>query len=288
MSEEARPPQLELLVDTRERALLAELTRRQSSQSVCKFECRSEMLDIGDVHVRLVGGASPVLAILVERKTLGDLAASIRDGRYHEQKERSAASGAVRVLYVIEASPGALQLGDGPMPDVYGMPAARVQGCITSLLLSERVKVVITRSVEETAGLLVRLGAALLRRAESDASGHAHAHAHAHADAHAHAHAHADARYERSACTASAVRVRKRDNVDPRLCYLQQLCQVPGVSHGIATSIASAYPTMRALLSSLEGLPDDRAREAQLSKVPMVGRKLSARLCEYMMFAAPS
>ena len=248
---------LRLLVDTREHALMTELDRRLSSAQEPVMECRSEMLDVGDVHICV----DDAVAILVERKTLADLAASMRDGRYSEQKARAVASGAGQIMYVIEVTHGALHLGDGAMSDVNGMPAARIQGCIMSLIRSERIRIVFTRSVDETAGLLIRLGGVLLRRADD---------------------AKDNVSYERVACAASSVRARKRDNVDPRLCYLQQLCQIPGVSHGIATSIASAYPTMRALLSMLEGLPDDQARQAQLAKVPMVGRKLSDRLCQFM------
>lgn len=255
-----------ITVDTRERALMSELNRIMSDVSPV-VECHSEMLDVGDVHMHLEDDCgTPQLVVLVERKTLADLASSIRDGRYREQKERAVATGVSNIMYIIEATPGSLNLGYGTMSDVNGMPAARLQGCIASMILSNKISVTVTRSVEETAGFLVRLGSMLTKRAMADTK----------------VVMDASARYEQSACSASSVRTRKRDNVDPRLCYLQQLCQVPGISHGIATSIASAYPTMRALISSLEVLPDNHAREAQLAKVPMVGRKLSARLCEFM------
>jgi len=249
---------------------MAELTRQLAARpaAFASVTCSSAMLDIGDVHIRLdPDGDDAPPAILVERKTLADLAASLADGRYHEQKERSAASGSGQVVYVLEAHPSKLHFGDG-MADVNGMSAARVQGCLFSLLLTTQV--IVTRSVEETAGMLIRLGAAAQRRVQAD-KGQGQGQGQ-------------NARYVRAACAAASVRVRKRDNVDPSLCFLQQLCQIPGVSHGIATSIAKSFSTMRELISALEQAPDGRAREAQLSKVPMVGRKLSARICQFLEF----
>jgi crossover junction endonuclease MUS81 len=46
-----------------------------------------------------------VLDFIVERKTSDDLAASIRDGRYDEQKYRLKNCGINNVIYLIEGKP---------------------------------------------------------------------------------------------------------------------------------------------------------------------------------------
>jgi crossover junction endonuclease MUS81 len=47
-----------------------------------------------------------VLDFIVERKTADDLAASIMDGRYEEQKFRLKCCGINNVIYLVEGSPG--------------------------------------------------------------------------------------------------------------------------------------------------------------------------------------
>ena len=47
-----------------------------------------------------------VLDFIVERKTADDLAASIMDGRYEEQKFRLKNCGINNVIYLVEGTPG--------------------------------------------------------------------------------------------------------------------------------------------------------------------------------------
>ena len=96
----------------------------------------------------------------------------------------------------------------------------RTRGALLSLTIgSSRLPVVRTRDVSDTADFLMRAAEFLT----NDASrGHAN-----------------KGGYAGAACRASAaVFSKKRDNVDARQCYLQQLCQVPGVSYAIAAGIA--------------------------------------------------
>jgi hypothetical protein len=79
-----------------------------------------------------------------------------------------------------------------------------------------------------------------------------------------------------------AVATRKAKNVDARQCYLQQLSQIPGVSHKIACTIADAEGSgsMAALCARLQALPDDAAREKALQALPLVGPVLSRSIVQ--------
>lgn len=61
----------------------------------------TENLDIGDIHIRDSDGK---IAYVIERKANNDLDASIKDGRYREQKSRLIESGISRknIIYLIE------------------------------------------------------------------------------------------------------------------------------------------------------------------------------------------
>ena len=141
------------------------------------------------------------------------------------------------------------------------MSASRVQGCIVSLLL-QRTPLAMTSSVEETASLLIRLAKAISKTSREQKN--------------------PEESYERVACVSSSVNSRKRDNVSPHLCYLQKLCQIPGISHTIAKSVANVYPNMTALCLLLESLSDDKVRVAKLMEVPMIGKTIAVRICNHI------
>lgn len=68
---------MELIIDYREHNLIEELKLRN-------VEFKTENLEIGDISIQL----NNKTIYLIERKTLDDLASSIRDGRYKEQSFR--------------------------------------------------------------------------------------------------------------------------------------------------------------------------------------------------------
>ena len=137
-----------VLVDDRERALAAKLSRvPDANVSVVRLE-------VGDVHVLAEGGADPVLVL--ERKTREDLLGSLRDGRFHAQRERMVATyGRGRVAYVVE-----------------GMTRwdAAESGAEIALVLRDSVPVFWSRDVDDTAALVDRLCRCDLRERDAPPS----------------------------------------------------------------------------------------------------------------------
>jgi ERCC4-type nuclease len=80
---------MELIIDNRERDILNILS-----------DFKTANLDHGDI---MITHNSQVFAIF-ERKTLSDLAASIKDGRYHNQKKSLLESYDANKLYYIISS----------------------------------------------------------------------------------------------------------------------------------------------------------------------------------------
>lgn len=87
---------MNIIVTPTETALIAEFESKE-------IEIIKKPLLIGDIQIV---GSSDVISI-IERKTGDDLIASIKDGRYHEQKSRILQSGLSpnRVFYLIEGLP---------------------------------------------------------------------------------------------------------------------------------------------------------------------------------------
>lgn len=74
-------------------------------RSLGKSKCKKSLLSLGDIlwiYKDPVTNIEYVLDYILERKTLDDLAASIRDGRYREQKYRLKKSGISNVYYLFE------------------------------------------------------------------------------------------------------------------------------------------------------------------------------------------
>jgi ERCC4-type nuclease len=74
-----------LTIDIRETDVYNKMIDIQSSCTSNKFTILSSPLDIGDI---LISDKNKVPVLIIERKTIADLSASIKDGRYTEQSFR--------------------------------------------------------------------------------------------------------------------------------------------------------------------------------------------------------
>lgn len=81
-------------------------------------------MNIGDIHI-----VKEDICIILERKTFADFAASLKDGRYREQKYRLKESGAF-VAYLLEEVPNVPDLATYTH-SVYGLqPSAFISAII--------------------------------------------------------------------------------------------------------------------------------------------------------------
>lgn len=195
-----------LVVDSRENALIVALTADDTMHEV-------QQMDVGDAVIVLQEG---VLGLIVERKTEADLAASMRDGRYHEQKGRLMQ---VRDKYKY----GVVYILEGPR-DKKILPDATRDGMIMHTTLRDQIPVIVTADVGGTANWLTA-ATAFLAKQEKGVVG---------------------------ALTAdlSAGQVKKTTNASG--VYLRQLCNFMNVGQMRAAKIAMKYPTMARLVAAAQ------------------------------------
>lgn len=136
---------MELIIDTREHDLIKLITLPKVVKQ----------LDIGDILINNPDG----LSILIERKTINDLVASIKDGRYKEQKVRLQTFNG-QVIYIIEN----LLLKTNPYYE-------HIKGAIVSISLSN-FKVIQTKNIEETAEIINKIYAKLPEKKENITGGY--------------------------------------------------------------------------------------------------------------------
>lgn len=145
-----------LLVDQRETR-----TDRGSAISFSRLlqgaRAESRQLPLGDMvwvarpgpGAARAGDVEHVLGYVVERKRMQDLAASVFDGRYTEQKRRLRESGIARVLYLVE----------GRYSDTERIEASRLVSACANTQVKPGFYVLHTRSEDETADVLAALHA---------------------------------------------------------------------------------------------------------------------------------
>jgi ERCC4-type nuclease len=244
---------VEIALDVRERAL-------SDALDACGVTYASRSLDVGDVAFYAEArGAEPIM--VVERKTLADLAASIKDGRYKEQKSRLLSSvPASAIVYLLEVGAPSAFSFDARMRHSHMAPS--LQGAVCSLLVGYGFRVVMTRDVAETAAFLKRAADRLATTVGEDPRP-------------------ADARSYASAACEASIKVKKRDNVDARQCFLQQLCQIPGVSAKLAATLAAEFGCMRRLYSEMLPLSRDQ-RVKRLASLSLIGVKSGGRIHDYL------
>ena len=125
------------------------------SKSLEHHEIKSERLPLGDIILHDPSQGQQKDIVIFERKTLADLAASIRDGRYKEQSfrliETAAATGfhTHNIVYIIEGD--FAQYNEGHTQ----ITKTALQSAMVSLLYYKGFSVVRTMNVGETAEFII-------------------------------------------------------------------------------------------------------------------------------------
>ena len=127
-----------IVVDIREHALI-KLFERDGSLTV-----QTRQLQVGDV---ILQHSETDVVLVIERKTIADLGASIVDNRFREQKARLAESiSPNKVLYIIEHS-----------QDQTRVPKSTLNSAIENLVFKHSFKVLHTDSLKDTMDTILRL-----------------------------------------------------------------------------------------------------------------------------------
>ena len=200
---------IELLIDNRER----ELKTFFSNYSNVKFD----NLDIGDIVFRYQGD----IVVLIERKTIGDLISSIKDGRYREQK--------LRILNHVPRDK-VLYLLEGGKISQNNYAGKLVWGSMVSMLIRDGIKIIRTIDVKESIQFIDRIYQRLTKYPgkllPSKISGGNDAN---------------DANDVNDIKYTSSIKIKKKENLTPYRCGILQLAQIPGLSTKIAQVILDKY-----------------------------------------------
>lgn len=215
-------------------------------------------LDNGDVHFML----DDQLVLIVERKTISDLSSSVKDGRYREQKARLILKSRenIKIMYIIE--------DDKPKKYSsynHNLKNSTILSCIVNTMVRDGLFVHTTRSVEDTAEFLNKLSSQLKKNGK-------------------HILENGKNSEEQKFDYINSLNQKKKENVNKNMCFINQLCQIPGVSAKIGELIANEYICMSDLVRCYETIkdPETMLRDLPINDKRNLGPCLSKRIYEYL------
>lgn len=214
-------------LDCREAALRDEIEKlKTDDEHYTSVVVETSSLPLGDAIICDNQGKE---IIIIERKTLHDLAASIRDGRYAEQGVRLDACEVHNhaIFYLIEGDICKYK------PSQYGsrpIDTKALLSAITSISYTKGFSIYRSASLYESALWLLQTAFKLTKTAES--------------------YYYSDMRKEATPYAAVTHRV-KKNNVTPLNICAIMLSQIPGVSSASAAAVCERYSTMDSLIDAL-------------------------------------
>jgi ERCC4-type nuclease len=188
---------MNLCIDYREHALLSRL------------QADTKNLILGDITIEKDGQE----VVIIERKTVADLSASICDGRYQEQSFRLLEStlDPHRIVYLIE----------GSLDSVQSISKKALMSAMISLWFSKGFSVVQTASIDETVEFIQHLFEKTSK--ESECKDY-----------------------------VSTIKIKKKDKLTPENVDILMLSQIPTISTVTAKALLQTYETMFKLTQSLK------------------------------------
>ena len=261
-----------ILLDYREKELINsfqnhynknidKLIKSNKKKSI-EYEYENKNLLVGDINYEI----DNKLVLIIERKTVNDLSQSIKDGRYREQKARMKATNA-KIIYLIEKI---------NTNNFHNLPFSTIMGSIVNNFLRDDIYVYQSTSINESSEFLFNILKKLdyLEPSVNNNSENINQEV--------------NPQEKDENSYIQTVKVKKKDNVSGRNCFLAQLCTMPGISHNIAIAIHEKYNSWYDLIIAYMGIEEqyhsrlleDIEINISNGKKRKLGKVLSARIYE--------
>ena len=227
---------MEIIIDNREKDLL-ELFEKN------KINCIKKNLELGDIQYIV----NDEIIYIIERKTFEDLGASIKDGRYKEQKMRLLANNKNNIFYILE----------GEKNNCKTLAENALLGSIINMLFRDNIKIIFSININETYKILLQIK-------EKYNNG----------------------KFQKIVCDtsnyASSIKTNKKENIDKTMCSILQLSVIPGVSKNIAELIIDKYETVGNLIEEFKKNDNLMLVNINLGKRKL-GKMLSTKIYDFLI-----
>lgn len=251
---------MEVVIDNRETKIKEHF---QLCSSAYNYNITYDNLDIGDIIVKHNGNIKHIF----ERKTIRDLADSIKDNRYHEQKQRMkfSLSNDVKISYIFEYFINYTSLDKDVL--ISNLRGDIVLSAILNTTLCDNYGIFLTKDTTETISVLENI----FSRMAKDPN-----------------------KYFNKTSEIDQtclLKKRRKDNITRDNIFTLYLSQIPGVSKSIGTHLSKTYKTMSDFilyLNTLENVEDkiDYLANVEVdiknNKTRKIGKKIASRIIEFL------
>lgn len=219
---------MKLCIDYRENNIINKLKN-------IKTECETciENLPIGDFIIY----KDTLIKLIIERKTFLDLAASITDGRFREQKSRLLDSGSP-LLYIIE----------GPKSSIPIKLKSACNGAIQNLIYKHGINILYTTDTQDTIDNILML----VKKIDNNVIL-------------------SDTLSDKPTLTQPKL-FSKSDKINSSL-FILQLCVIPGISMTVAQTIQHSYKNMSELFNEYAKYESILDKENLLFEMIICGKR---------------
>lgn len=244
---------MEFIIDNRE-SIKSHFTEKNLDYVICKN------MEIGDFAFYV----NKELICIFERKTIEDLAGSIKDGRYREQKKRLLDNiPKSKILYIIE---GDLTKNNRSF-SFNKVSKDTIYSSLINCYLRDNINIIHTLNTHETIEILEQFCKKILKQGTDFLSS-------------------SSSTYDED-LIKSIVQTKKK-NITPELVFTSQLTCISGVSTNTANLIVKKYQNMNMMISELNKLSEDD-RKKELSSIQYTTdkgkvRKLGPAIAEKILF----
>jgi len=232
---------INIRIDNRENKLIAYLETKK------EISYEKKQLLLGDIQLfvnKKENEISPFIDYVIERKTVKDLLASVKDGRYKEQKGRILSQIEQKYIgtffYIIEGSSHYLKPYE---KSIY-------QGALISISLRDNIHIIKTDSICDTGDFLIRLYKRLIKE-----------------DLHNIENEIQPIKY------IETLKASKKANIEPITAQCMALGVIPGISYKIANQIIKKYKTLGDLFDAYQSLETEEEKINLLKNIEITEKR---------------
>ena len=227
---------MNLIIDNRENSLIKIL---ETNNDI--FEKKN--LEIGDIQYI----ENDKLIYIIERKTINDLGASIKDGRYKEQKMRLLSNNNNNIYYILE----------GNINNCTTLNRKALLGSIINMLFRDNIRIIFSENINDTYNIILQIqnkyNTGKFKKIENNADNY-----------------------------TSSIKINKKENMNKNLCNIIQLATIPGVSKNISKIILDKYETISNLIEEFKNNDKLLLADINLGKRKL-GKILSEKIYDYLI-----
>ena len=127
---------MDIIIDNRENEIIKLLEKDN-------FNFIKSNLELGDIQFK----HDDNIIYIIERKTVNDLGASIKDGRYKEQKIRLLSNNNNNIYYIIE----------GNINYCETLSTKAILGSIINMIFRDNIKIIYSKDVKQTLDIILQI-----------------------------------------------------------------------------------------------------------------------------------